>query len=324
MSWLASLAGEFINYTALFLASSIVGLFIACLLNGSGLVRKAERLIRPLLGPAGLPPSLLPAIVSAIVNASRAEHMIIYDYYKRGLMDDDGVVYYVISTGYLRGVGVVLLHVGPVVLAALGPALGSIYLALLYLKYVINSLIGIAYGKVKRVRITGPNVDPSPGAFGARGCTKALAHRCSLRALRVALSVLPKFAIIMAVVLALEQLDVFSAFAGYIVKSLGTYAGILLSPAAITVLTTAIVSPSAAYFVGSSLLAHGQLSSVLLITALMAGSTIGGLTIGLTRHSLPFYLSIYPPKLALRIGLTQAAVDAVSLTLIITAIALVH
>ncbi len=40
------------------------------------------------------------------------------------------------------------------------------------------------------------------------------------------------------------------------------------------------------------------------------------MTIGLTRHSLPFYLSIYPPRLAVRIALIQAIADAVSIMLI--------
>ena len=70
--------------------------------------------------------------------------------------------------------------------------------------------------------------------------------------------------------------------------------------------------------VAVSLFEHGQLSLKSLLIALLLGSTINGLTIGLMRHSLPFYLSIYPPKLAVKIAVAQALADAVSLTVIIT------
>ena len=59
------------------------------------------------------------------------------------------------------------------------------------------------------------------------------------------------------------------------------------------------------------------MSTKILMISLLLGSTIGGLTIGLARHSLPFYLSIYPPRLAIKIALAQAIADAISLLLII-------
>jgi hypothetical protein len=41
-----------------------------------------------------------------------------------------------------------LLHVGPIALAALGPIV-LIYLSLLYIKYVLNTVIGLVYGRVR-------------------------------------------------------------------------------------------------------------------------------------------------------------------------------
>jgi hypothetical protein len=69
--------------------------------------------------------------------------------------------------------------------------------------------------------------------------------------------------------------------------------------------------------VAASLFGHGRLSLKFLLIALLLGSTINGLTIGLMRHSLPFYLLIYPSKLAVKTAVAQALADSVSLTVII-------
>jgi len=312
MGGVASLILDAAIYVALFLASSMAGLFLACLLNEYGLLRRAGPAVKALLRPVGLPDFVFPAVASAMVNAYRAEHMIIYDYYSRGLLSEDAVVFYVLASGYLRAVGA-LLHVGPIALAALGP-IGLIYLALLYIKYVLNTVIGLVYGRVRGIRIVNAQVGPS--LMSNHGSGNRL-KPCFTRSLRVTLRVLPRFLIVIITVLLLEYFGVFTALGHYLIVNAGVLS-YFLSPASITVLSTAIASPSASYFVAASLFRHGQLSLKFLLIALLLGSTINGLTIGLMRHSLPFYLSIYPPKLAVKTAVAQALADAVSLTVIIT------
>ncbi|WP_446752626.1 hypothetical protein [Vulcanisaeta sp. JCM 16161] len=310
MGSLAEIIEELMKYTSLFLIASIVGLFIACLLNEGGFMRRIDGVIKALFKPVGLPTFLAPAVISAMVNAYRAEHMIIYDYYTKGYLSDDGIILYVLVSGYLRGFGA-LLHVGPIVLVALGPMLGAEYLALLYIRYVLFSIMGLIYGRIKRISIEARGYTGSMNS----GRITHLSHICLIRSVKVTLRVLPRFMVIIAIVLTLELVKAFTLLTGYMVEVIGPLST-LLSPAAITVLVTAIASPSSAYFVGSSLLSKGLLSTKILLISLLLGSMVGGLTIGLTRHSLPFYLSIYPPRLAVRIALIQAIADAVSIMLI--------
>ena len=312
MGGAAPLFLDVVIYVVLFLVSSMAGLFLACVLNEYGLLRRVEPAVKVLLRPVGLPDFVFPAVASAMVNAYRAEHMIIYDYYSRGLLSEDAVVFYVLVSGYLRAVGA-LLHVGSIVLAALG-SIGLIYLALLYIKYVLNTVIGLVYGRVRGVRIV--NAQVSQSFINNHGSGNRL-RLCFTRSLGVTLRVLPKFLIVVITVLLLEYLGVFTALGHYLTVNSGALS-CFLSPASITVLSTAIASPSVSYFVAASLFWHGQLSLKSLLIALLLGGTINGLTIGLMRHSLPFYLSIYPPKLAVKTAVAQALADAVSLAVIIT------
>jgi hypothetical protein len=178
--------------------------------------------------------------------------------------------------------------------------------------------MGLIYGRIKRIRIEGRDYIESVDDSDAM----RLSRKCFTRSIKVTLRVLPRFAVIIVVVLTLEFAGAFTLLTNYVVKVIGPLST-LLSPAAITVLTTAIISPSSAYFAGSSLLSRGLLSTKTLIISLLLGSTIGGLTIGLTRHSLPFYLSIYPSRLAVKIALAQAIADAISLVLIIMVIMMI-
>jgi len=106
MGGAASLILDAAIYVALFLASSMAGLFLACLLNEYGLLRRAGPAVKALLRPVGLPDFVFPAVASAMVNAYRAEHMIIYDYYSRGLLSEDAVVF----TYWLAGTSGLWVH----------------------------------------------------------------------------------------------------------------------------------------------------------------------------------------------------------------------
>jgi len=97
-----------------------------------------------------------------------------------------------------------------------------------------------------------------------------------------------------------------------------------ISPAILTVAATYAATPIAGYQLAGSMLLKGLLTVKEVLIALFLGRTFFGVVSEYPRHSFPFYISIYPVKLAAKLTAILLLYTIVSSTVMITLITLLY
>ncbi|RSN72415.1 hypothetical protein D6D85_13875 [Candidatus Methanodesulfokora washburnensis] len=293
------------------LATTFAGVFLADILFSLGFHRKIGRPLRPLLKSARLPEELSVPIITGMID-SRAEHAIVSSLVRsEALSHREAVCYSLISLPF-GGSRLMIQYVLPVAIAGLGPVVGTIYVALSILGLFIGMIIGVIGGRIflteERRKIT--LEDEIQGR-------KVDIRRSLLKAASMTKNVGVKYVI---VVIILSILIYFGMF-DYL-KSLSTplAKAFFVSPVALPITITYAVNSMAAVLMAGEFIRGGIVMWKDALIALFVGRVIFAIISEFPRHSFPFYVSIYQPKLALKLTLALIFYTLISTPLLVLAV----
>ncbi len=302
---------------ATFALASFIGIFIAQLLMAHRSVNRALFFVKPLINGSNLPDNLsLPAVIG-IIDA-RAEHSIVSSMLRRRIIDEDEVLVYNLVTSPI-GFLYTLRFIIPITIASLGLVAGGICIALHFLRSIIAFLMGFLWGRLF-LRPRSIKVE-----IGVQGIDKSSISRSNvIRAARESLSMtiyfLKRYAIVLAILFLLNYLNVFS----YITITVKWIASpIPLTPQALSILVTHTISPTSGYIVAGEMIRQGAVTMRNALTALVLGSFLFLLFFDITRHSFPFYATLYPVRTALKLSILLIITSAISLPVQLAIVSLI-
>ncbi|MEM1670702.1 MAG: hypothetical protein QXY92_01070 [Archaeoglobaceae archaeon] len=287
------------------------GVFLANLALEFGFARLISKPLAPLMRFANLPMVFaIPAIISTV--DVRGGLSIVGSLREKNGVDDSAVIAYKLVTRPFSTVFFLFRYYLTVSIAALGLYVGSIYIVLSFISAFICMLIGIAYGrlKVKRKEIEleldqnskNRNDAIKASLKSAFDMTKKVVFRYVI--ITVAISVLLLLGFFDAVS---ENIDVYT-------KQLG------FSSNFAALISIHIFSPMSAVLTAGEFLRNGLIGVKESLIALLIGRFLFIAIMDYPRHSLPFYTSIFPVKLASKLVLAGIAVNAIATPILVAVV----
>ncbi len=299
-----------------------VGSFLANLLLEAGVTGRIARLIFPLLRAGRLPGEVSLPLVT-IPLEPRVGHGMLASMLKSGVIGEREVF---VSVFLVSPLAVIVFIVPRYYIPVIIPALG-VPIALLYLFFTLacsfaKMFTGILYGRVTS-KVKNFKVAFKHETAGECLKSRLKSWRVVKSALKSSLSLTKKVSIrTFIVVLALMVVSYFGVFT-FIEKALHTVIGGAGLPArSVAIATTYAVSPIAGVVLAGAMLSKGEISCKYVLTGLLLGSILFRLVSEYPRHSFPFYASVYPVKLALKLTAVTIAVDLPVLLALLLAILL--
>ncbi|MCS7144450.1 MAG: hypothetical protein NZ879_05455 [Archaeoglobaceae archaeon] len=291
-----------------------LGVFLASLILEFGFARVISRPLAPLMRSANLPEIFsIPAIISTI--DVRGGLSIVGSLKEKNGIDDSTVIAYKLVTRPFSTVFFLFRYYLPVSLAALGFFVGSAYIALSFASALICMLIGIVYGRlrVKRAEISlelpknsKNRNDVLKSSFNsAIDMTKKVVLRYVVITVIITLLLLAGFFDLVS-----ERLDIYTKQFGF-------------SSNFAALISIHIFSPMSSVLTAGEFLRNGLISVRECLIALLVGRFLFIAIMDYPRHSLPFYASIFPIKLASKLVLAGIAVNAVATPILILLVLLV-
>jgi hypothetical protein len=252
---------------------------------------------------------------------SRAEHYLISSMLKEGKVRENEVIVYNLIAMPITIPKAIIQYMAPVAISTLGLTLGVTYICLSLASTIIAFAMGIVFSRIT-IRGTSQH-DETEVIQAINNFTK---QRSSLRTIiRKTLKwigyVSPRFVVILTIIFVLLKLGYF----GYLVSFLMLARSLLpISPAILTVAATYAISPIAGYQLAGAMLLKGLLTAKEVLVALFIGRIFFGIVSEYSRHSFPFYASIYPVKLAVKLTAALLLYTIVSSIVVITLIMLLY
>jgi len=290
-----------------------LGVFIANLLIELGLARLISRPVAPLMELANLPTVFSVAAIVSIVDV-RGGLSIVGSLREKNGIEDSAVVAYKLVARPFSTVFFLLRYYLPISLAALGLFVGSIYIALSFATAFISLTLGILYGRIKVRKPLAELKLPEERK------DKGDAVRESLKsAAEMTKKVLIRYTIITAIISVL----IFFGFFELLSKEVDIYTkqfGFSSNFAAL--ISIHIFSPMSSVLTAGELLRNGLISVQECLVALLIGRFLFTAIMDYPRHSLPFYASIFPMKLASKLVIAGIAVNAIATPILIAIVLL--
>lgn len=290
-----------------------LGVFLSNLLVDFGLAKIISKPLAPLMRLANLPTIFsVPAIVS-IVDI-RGGMSIVGSLKDRNGLEDSAVVAYKLVTRPFSTVFFLFRYYLPISIAALGLFVGSIYIALSFATAFISMVIGIVYGRLK-VRNFHAEINLPEKSKNRNDALKSSLNS----ALEMTKKVLVRYTIITVIISTL----VFLGFFDLLSKEVDIYTrqfGFSSNFAAL--ISIHIFSPMSSVLTAGELLRNGLISVKECLVALLIGRFLFTVIMDYPRHSLPFYASIFPMKLATKLVMAGIIVNAIATPLLIAIVLL--
>lgn len=302
---------RYMSSLLILLAATFIGVFLADILFSMGFHRKIGRPLRPLLRSAGLPEELSVPIITGMID-SRAEHAIVSSLARREALSHREVVCYSLISLPFGGSRLILQYVLPVAIAGLGPTTGAIYVALSILGLLIGMAMGMIGGRIflsGRQRSISLEDEMPSGRVDIR--------RSLLRAASMAKNVGLKYVIVVVILSVLVYFGIFDYLKNLSAPLAKTF---LVSPAALPITVTYAVNSMAAILMAGESIKSGIVPWKDALVALFIGRIVFAVVSEFPRHSFPFYVSIYQPKLALKLTLALIFYTLVSTPLLVLAV----
>ncbi len=290
-----------------------LGVFLANILVELGFARIISKPLAPLMRLANLPPVFsVPAIVS-IVDI-RGGLSIVGSIRDKNGLEDSAVVAYKLVTRPFSTVFFLFRYYLPISIAALGLFVGSIYIALSFATAFISMVIGIIYGRIKvKKSLTGLEI-PESSKKGNDAVKKSLNS-----AIEMTKKVLVRYTVITVIISTL----VFLGFFDMLSKEVDVYTRQLgFSSNFAALVSIHIFSPMSSVLTAGEFLRNGLISVEECLVALLIGRFLFTAIMDYPRHSLPFYASIFPMKLATKLVMAGIIVNAIATPLLITIVLL--
>jgi len=320
-----SCALVFVKYTLLFLVIAFTSLYISNLLLDLSVTAKLGSKIKFLFKLFKIPPSLAPVVASSLIDV-RVEHAMLYSYYSRRVVDENFIVYYVLVLSPLRMIRILPVYIMPLSIAALGLYGGVVYSILTFLKSLLSSLIGYIYGKL-RVHIntslqdskTSLSYVESPIKTGLHaGRLSLLLKRTFIKTLSLFKQLSIRILVVSIIMMLLYLFNVFNIISSYLSIVFSNVLSPILTPKLITLIVTGTINPTLGMFTAGALLSSGDITLKEALIALLISNFLFTLLFEFTRHSFPFYASIYPVKLAARLTMWHIVCSAVATPVLVS------
>ncbi len=292
----------------LVVVSTFFGVLLANFIIEVGLAGRVGAPLNPLMGVAGLPRELSIAALIGTMDG-RAGHSIVSSLRRKNEIGDEAVIAYNLTTMPLAFISILLKFYMPVVLAALGLVAGGAFLILTFISSLIGMFIGILYGRRKlsdgkRLRLKQRTGKKSRGE----------AFRSSFsRAVGMTKYVFKRYIVVILLLLVLTR----TGFFDWIAKAIQGLTVTGLSPHSLVALSTCAVSPIAGIFMVGDMLRGGLVGIRETLLVLIIGRLLFTLAFEYPRHSFPFYVSMYPAKLAAKLTLTLMLTTVLSTPVLI-------
>jgi hypothetical protein len=288
-----------------------IGIFATSFAVNLGLMRKFDRLIKPISSKANISAVSALSVVTCTFSTTAGYSMLVDGLNERIISERE-----VIATTLISSFPSILSHLFtyfiPVVIPILGLTTGAIYVCLVGLAAFLKTCFGIFLARIwlkdtkKRSAIAATNRDKAPEDDKKQALNKSAKSTCNMLKRIVPLMFITLF--LVSVAMELNLFDRVSAILEPLTNILGLESGVALISA------TEIVNSYAGIILAGSLLAEGLITTKGVLIALFLG-TVVSFSARFAKHSLPLHVSLFGPKL----GSKTVAINATT-TLVIDVI----
>ncbi|HID19339.1 MAG TPA: hypothetical protein EYP28_00125 [Methanophagales archaeon] len=288
-----------------------IGIFATSFAVNLGLMRKFDRLIKPISSKANISAVSALSVVTCTFSTTAGYSMLVDGLNERIISERE-----VIATTLISSFPSILSHLFtyfiPVVIPILGLTTGAIYVCLVGLAAFLKTCFGIFLARIwlkdtkKRSAIAATNRDKAPEDDKKQALNKSVKSTCNMLKRIVPLMFITLF--LVSVAMELNLFDRVSAILEPLTNILGLESGVALISA------TEIVNTYAGIILAGSLLAEGLITTKSVLIALFLG-TVVSFSARFAKHSLPLHVSLFGPKL----GSKTVVINATS-TLVIDVI----
>jgi len=270
-----------------------IGIFVTSFAVNIGLMRKLDRLIKPLSSKANISAVSALSVVTCTFSTTAGYSMLVDGLNEKIVSERE-----LIATTVISSFPSILSHLFtffiPVVIPILGLTTGSIYVCLVGLAAFLKSCFGIFLARqwLKRSPSTPqlPGLDPAPAPVDDKN--KAL-NKSAKSTYKLLKRIVPTILITLFLVSVGLELNLFESFSAI----LEPVTGILRLESEVALISaTEIVNSYAGIILAGSLLNEGLISTKGVLIALLLG-TVVSFSARFVKHSLPLHVSLFGPKL---------------------------
>jgi hypothetical protein len=306
---MTALLFTYVRLALLMVTSTFIGVFIATFLIEIKLARKIGRPLTPLMTASKLPKELsIPAMIG-ILN-SKAEHSIVSSLKKNNSLSDTTIVIYNLVTMPLSFAFFFLKFYLPVVIVSLGLYVGLLYTAISLFSSLIGMIIGVTYGRLK-LEITSITITRRAD-FTVK---KKIAAKNSLKtATRMTTYIMKRYLLILAFIATLTLTGFFDWLKSAVQSYISTMG---FSPEFALILSVQSISPTMGILTAGEMLRQCLIGVKETLLALILGKLIFLIVFDYPRHSFPFYVSMYPTKLAAKLTMTTLLVNTIATPILV-------
>ena len=292
-----------LSFLARLVFFAFAGSLAANIMLELGVAERVARLVSPLLKLARLPGALSAPMVALLLEP-RVGHAMIASLLEREVVEEREVVAATLVVAPLATLTFAVPRFYlPVVFPALGATLAITYLCFALSCSLARMAVGAAYGRsAPRRERTGDVVAYEPPRTRESGVLK--------RALRESLALTRRIATRSALVVALLALASYVGIFSWLEEGLENLVGLVgLPTCAAAIAATYAVSPTAGTALAGVLLAQAGVTPKEALLGLLLGAALFRAASEYPRHTFPFYASIYPTRIALKLTGIVVAID---------------
>lgn len=299
-----------------------LGLFATSFAVNIGLMRRFERLIKPLSRKANISTLSALSVVTCTFSTTAGYSMLV-DGLNEKIVSEQEVIATTVISSFPSILSHLFTYFIPVVIPILGLTTGSIYVCVVGFAAFLKTCFGIFLARLwlKDANISSPNpplstnLDQARAPVEERRTALAKSVRSTSKMLK---RIVPTMFITLFLVSVAMELNLFDSFAAILeplTNILGVESGVALISA------TEIVNTYAGIILAGSLLSEGLISTKGVLIALLLG-TVVSFSARFVKHSLPLHVSLFGPKLgsktvALNAG-TTLVIDVFFIAVLLT------
>jgi len=272
-----------------------IGIFVTSFAVNIGLMKKFDRLIKPLSSKANI--STLSALsVVTCTFSTTAGYSMLSDGLNEKMISEREVIVTTVISSFPSILSHLFTYFIPVVIPILGVTTGAIYVCLVGLAAFLKTCFGIFLARIwlndvdafsSRPQLS-TNLNPAPV-----GDKKSALNKSAWSTYKMLKRIVPTMFITLFLVAVAMEVNLFDSFST-ILKPLTNSLG--LESAVVLISATEIVNTYAGLFLAGSLLDEGLISTKGVLVALLLGNVVS-FSARFVKHSLPLHVSLFGPKL---------------------------
>ena len=272
-----------------------IGIFVTSFAVNIGLMKKFDRLIKPLSSKANISTISALSVVTCTFSTTAGFSMLVDGLNEKMVSERE-----VIATTVISSFPSILSHLFtyfiPVVIPILGLTTGAIYVCLVGLAAFLKTCFGIFLARLwlkdAKTASSKSRLSTNPDNALVEDKQHAL-NKSASSTYKMLKRIVPTMFITLFLVSVAMELNLFESFSA-ILKPLTNILG--LESEVILISATEIVNTTAGIILAGSLLGEGLISTKGVLIALLLGNVVS-FSARFVKHSLPLHVSLFGPKL---------------------------